>query len=65
MPNFVEGVPAYGRDYKTAAQVKAAWSEGKDFRDAATGQYFSVRDVETFGLVVHLRYNNLRKVVSV
>jgi hypothetical protein len=24
-------LPAYGRDYKTAKQVKEAWSQGKDF----------------------------------
>lgn len=24
-------VPAYGRDYKSAKEVKTAWAEGKDF----------------------------------
>ena len=33
-------VPAYGRDYKTAAEVKAAWEGGKDFKIAnAVGKY--------------------------
>ncbi len=28
---FFELTPAYGRDYKTAAEVKHAWTSGKDF----------------------------------
>lgn len=31
MSRFFELAPAYGRDYRTAKDVKAAWSEGKDF----------------------------------
>ena len=54
-------VPAYGRDYKSAAAVKADWEAGKDFQIAATGQYCSVRN----GIPdVWLRYNNLTKKVK-
>lgn len=28
---YYELTPAYGRDYKTAAEVKRAWLEGQDF----------------------------------
>jgi len=28
---FFELTPAYGRDYKNAKEVKAAWEAGKDF----------------------------------
>lgn len=28
---FYELTPAYGRDYKSAKEVKAAWDEGNDF----------------------------------
>jgi hypothetical protein len=28
---YYELQPAYGRDYKSAAEVKRAWQEGKDF----------------------------------
>lgn len=28
---YYELVPAYGRDYKTKAEVVAAWESGKDF----------------------------------
>lgn len=31
MSRFYELTPAYGRDYKSAKDVKAAWAEGKDF----------------------------------
>ena len=40
----VHAVPAYGRDYKSAAAVKADWHAGKDFVDSAINQYFSIRD---------------------
>lgn len=31
MANFFELTPAYGRDYKTKAEVIAAWKADKDF----------------------------------
>ena len=37
-------IPAYGRDYKSAAAALADWQAGKDFRIALTGQYCSIRD---------------------
>jgi hypothetical protein len=40
----IHASPAYGRDYKSKAAVLADWNAGKDFRDALTGQYLSVRD---------------------
>ena len=54
-------VPAYGRDYKSAAAVKADWQAGKDFRIATTGQYCSVRDNIPD---VWLRYAKLTKIVK-
>lgn len=44
-------VPAYGRDYKTAAEVKADWEAGKDFKIADVlsewnGAYTSIRDTK-------------------
>ena len=38
--------PAYGRTYKTAAEIKAAWDSGKDFRYGYSGPYCSIRDIE-------------------
>jgi hypothetical protein len=31
MAKFYELTPAYGRDYKTKAEVIKAWEDGKDF----------------------------------
>ena len=56
--------PAYGRDYKTAAEVKAAFDSGKDF----VGDYnlgFRLCNKEAFnpGDTVNLRYKKDRSVV--
>ena len=32
MITWLSVVPAYGRDYRSKAQVMAAWQAGKDFR---------------------------------
>ncbi len=51
-------VPAHGRDYKTANDVKADWLAGKDFK-MASGQYCSVRDFP--GRSVTIRYAQMRR----
>jgi hypothetical protein len=59
----IHALPAYGRDYKSAAAVKADWAAGKDFQCAMTGRYLSVRD----GVPgeVWVRYARLTKLVRV
>jgi hypothetical protein len=47
-------VPAYGRDYKSAAAVTADFLAGKDF-DIGGGHYCSVSDFAS-GVIVNLRY---------
>jgi hypothetical protein len=59
----IHAVPAYGRDYRSAAAVKADWTEGKDFRDALTGQYLSIRD--NVPGQVWVRYARMTKLVRV
>lgn len=59
----IHAVPAYGRDYKSKAAVLKDWTEGKDFRDAATGRYLSVRD--SVPAAIWVRYNKLRNIVRV
>lgn len=59
--------PAYGRDYKSAAEVKAAWNAGKDFVDAsfdASGTYAN-KDSFPMGTRVGIRYARLTKQVFV
>jgi hypothetical protein len=59
----IHALPAYGRDYKSAAAVKADWAAGKDFLCAITGRYLSVRD--NVPGEVWVRYARLTKLVRV
>lgn len=59
----IHAIPAYGRDYTSAAAALADWNAGKDFRDARTGQYLSIRD--NVPCEVWLRFNKLRDIVQV
>ena len=54
--------PAYGRDYKSMAQVKEAWHAGNDF--LIHGKYVSIRDVPN-DKQVWARYARLTKMVRV
>jgi hypothetical protein len=58
-------VPAYGRDYKSKAAVKADWDAGKDFRIATfgpdDGRYTSKSD--WYGKHVLIRYKRLTETV--
>lgn len=62
-------VPAYGRDYKSQAEVQAAYDEGKDFivQDIGSGQNgraTSKRDLEGTDVVLVVRYARLTKAFS-
>lgn len=61
--NFHELQPAYGRDYKSQAEVEAAFREGKDFLgDASMGfQLCSIADFAK-GTKQNLRYKKLTRV---
>lgn len=59
----IHALPAYGRDYKSAAAVKADWAAGKDFQCALTGRYLSARD--NVPGEVWVRYARLTKLVRV
>jgi hypothetical protein len=63
---YFELSPAYGRDYKTKAEVIAAWREGKDF----DGNYqlgFKPVNIEDIPkpCTVNLRYKGQRMVAVV
>jgi len=59
MFDYLQAVPAYGRDYPTAEEILEAWEAGKDFRFAYGGPYFSIRDIENLkkdyyiGVMIH------------
>ena len=56
--------PAYGRDYKSKAEVIAAFEAGNDFmiNDPWTTEICSIRDFGA-GQTVQIRYGKLRKVL--
>lgn len=63
---YYELIPAYGRDYKTKAEVVEAFNSGKDFE----GDYslnFQLVNKEQLpkGAVVNLRYKSLRQIAQV
>ena len=58
--------PAYGRDYKSAKEALADWSNGKDFIINAIGHQYDgkyVNNEEPGDYTI--RYNKLRKTVNV
>ena len=65
MPKSYELQPAYGRDYKTMAEVREAFASGKDFiGDYQMGfSYMSVRDLQP-GDTALLRYRKNTMVAS-
>lgn len=65
MSQWIECEPAYGRDYKNQAAVRADWNDNKDFRDTATGRYLSKSTAEQYDLKVTVRYDRSMKVVNV
>lgn len=60
--------PAYGRDYKSQKDVKAAWDAGKDFVvntfGPDNGRYINKEDAERFakGQTLNIRYSKNTKV---
>jgi len=69
----IHAVPAYGRDYKSKAEVLQAWEDGKDFLGAGGISLFDVTTSPTFYInkdndypgQVWVRYDKLRKIIRV
>ena len=66
MAQYFELEPAYGRDYKTAQEARAAWEAGKDFLgDVQLGfKPVNIQDIPKPSTVL-LRYSGNRKLVTV
>lgn len=63
--NYIEAVPAYGRDYTNQKDVKSDWDAGKDFiamSFVGPQGYINKQDAETQGLKVIIRYAKQMKV---
>lgn len=65
-------VPAYGRDYKSAKEVKAAWEDNKDFlicdiSSPDDGRYANYTDIKNSKEVkrVTIRYKKLTQLVVI
>jgi hypothetical protein len=63
--DWVVAVPAYGRDYKTAKEVREAWANGRDFRIMPSGQYINKSDADKYNVAVQLRYDRRTKVIGI
>lgn len=59
-------VPAYGRDYKSRAQLEVDWLTGKDFLLEPYGKPINLADLKAASGLEHgtiqVRYGKLRKV---
>jgi hypothetical protein len=68
MPTYLTVIPAYGRDYTTAKQVKEAWKNGSDFRITSInhegGTYINKAD-KPEDVVLNVRYKNLTRIVVI
>lgn len=61
---FVSAIPAYGRDYKSKAEVLADWKANRDFLvvDLRQSGYINREQAVKEGLTVNVRYAKQRKV---
>ena len=60
-------IPAYGRDYRSAASVIEDWAGNKDFINSESGKYINKPDFERYldNQVVCIRYNKLKSKVII
>lgn len=66
MSKYMTLVPAYGRDYKSAKEVKADWEAGKDFvimdvTNPYCGKYVNKQDAPK-GVTLNIRYKNMANI---
>lgn len=64
MAQWIEVVPAYGRDYTTAKAAKADWNADLDFQDTVSGSYVNKTGAKALGLSVTLRFCRNTKVAA-
>jgi hypothetical protein len=62
--NFRTLTPAYGADYRSKDEVKAAFLGKKDFLLQPEGRPCSVADFAS-GVTVNIRYANIRKIAII
>lgn len=67
---YITLVPAYGRDYKSAKEVKADWDDGKDFQicdfhNVDDGRYCNKKSGFDAGTVLNIRYKRLTQITPI
>ena len=56
-------IPSYGRDYKSKAEVMAAWNDGKDFQIPG-GPHINKQDFDASNMTdIHIRYAKQTKII--
>lgn len=69
MPQAIQILPAYGRDYSSKGEAIKDWKDGKDFKIPSPfiqGRYINKQDAERFSVhSVIIRYNKTRNSVKV
>lgn len=62
--DYIEVIPAYGRDYKNKKEIEADLVAGKDFQLTTTRQYLTLTDMVAHNFRVIVRYGNQMKVTD-
>ena len=64
---YLTAIPSYGRDYKSAKDVRADWEAGKDFTistlGADDGRQINKQDAQ--GIVLNIRYKKLASICQI
>lgn len=68
MSTYLTVIPAYGRDYKSQAEVRAAFNAGadfiiKDFFSGQDGRAINREDAQRAGVKLSIRYARQTKVI--
>ena len=62
--DYIEVMPAYGRDYKNQKEIVADLKDGKDFQMTDTRQYINIDEMRKNQFRVIIRYGKLMKVMD-
>lgn len=62
--DYIEVMPAYGRDYKNQKEVVTDLKDGKDFQLTTTRQYINIDGMRQHQFRVIVRYGKLMKTMD-
>jgi hypothetical protein len=61
---YIEVIPAYGRDYKSKSEIEADLVANRDFQLSTTRQYINLEQMVEHQFRVIVRYSKLEKVAD-